>query len=116
MLEFFEPLLLFLATAIEMAAAIMVGMGSLEAAFRAVTLFVRRQTAHDAKENIRLEFGKWLALALEFTLAADILRTAIAPGWEEIGQLAAIVILRTVLNYFLQREIEQAEARRAITT
>lgn len=36
-----------------------------------------------------------LALALEFELAADILRTAIAPTWNEIGQFAAIIVLRT---------------------
>jgi uncharacterized membrane protein len=47
-------------------------------------------------------------LALEFALAADILRTAIAPGREEIGKPAAIAALRTVLNFFLQREIEHA--------
>jgi uncharacterized membrane protein len=42
-------------------------------------------------------------------LAADILRTAIAPTWEEIGKLAAIAALRTLLNYFLEREIRTAE-------
>ena len=47
-------------------------------------------------------------MALEFTLAADILRTAIAPSWEDIGKLAAIAMLRTLLNHFLQREIETA--------
>ena len=62
-------------------------------------------------EDIRLTLGRWLALALEFELAADILRTAIAPTWNEIGQLAAIIVLRTALNYFLQREIDQAASR-----
>jgi len=40
-----------------------------------------------------------------------ILRTAVAPTWTEIGQLAAIVVLRTVLNYFLQQEIDKAQVR-----
>jgi uncharacterized membrane protein len=52
-----------------------------------------------------------LAVALEFELAADILRTAIAPTWNEIGQLAAIAALRTLLNYFLQKEIDKAAVR-----
>ena len=64
-----------------------------------------------AKEQIRLRLGRWLAVALELELAADILRTAIAPTWNEIGQLAAIVVLRTVLNFFLQKEIDKAEKR-----
>jgi uncharacterized membrane protein len=55
----------------------------------------------------RLKMGRYLALALEFQLAADILTTAIAPAWQEIGQLAAIVTIRTALNYFLSREIRQ---------
>lgn len=61
-------------------------------------------------ERLRLGLGRSLALALEFLLAADIVRTAVAPTWEEIGQLAAIVAIRTALNFFLQREIAQ-EAR-----
>ena len=64
------------------------------------------------RDLIRLGLGRWLALGLEFELAADILRTAVAPTWNEIGQLAAIVVLRTLLNFFLQKEIDSA-ARRA---
>lgn len=48
-------------------------------------------------------------MALELTLAADIFRTAVAPSWDEIGKLAAIIVLRTVLNYFLQKEVEHVE-------
>ena len=68
----------------------------------------------DRKEDVRLRLGRWLAVALEFELAADILRTAVAPTWTEIGQLAAIVVLRTVLNFFLQQEIDKAEQRSGV--
>lgn len=61
------------------------------------------------KMEIRLSLGKSLALALEFLLAADILRTAVAPNWDDIGKLAAIAALRTLLNYFLERELKHAE-------
>ncbi len=64
-----------------------------------------------AKEQVRLKLGRWLAVALEFELGADILRTAVAPTWSEIGQLAAIAAIRTLLNYFLQQEIDKAERR-----
>ncbi|MER7694425.1 DUF1622 domain-containing protein [Streptomyces sp. NPDC097610] len=57
--------------------------------------------------RIRLTLGRFLALGLEFQLAGDILRTAIAPSFTEIGQLAAIAAIRTGLNYVLGREIEQ---------
>lgn len=57
--------------------------------------------------RIRLSLGRFLTLGLEFQLAGDILRTAIAPTFTEIGQLAAIAAIRTVLNYFLGKEIEK---------
>lgn len=63
------------------------------------------------QERIRLGVGRALALALEYLLAADIVRTAVAPTWEEIGKLAAIAAIRTALNFFLQREIAQEERR-----
>jgi uncharacterized membrane protein len=62
-------------------------------------------------ETLRLDLGRSLALALEFLLGADILRTAVEPTWEEIARLAAIAAIRTGLNYFLQRELRE-EARR----
>ena len=63
-------------------------------------------------ESIRLGLGRSLGLALEFLLAADILATAIAPLWDEIGKLAAIATIRTLLNYFLERELHGEERRR----
>jgi hypothetical protein len=50
-------------------------------------------------------------LALELALAADILRTVMIPTWDEIGKLGAIVVLRTILNYFLEREVEQEQKK-----
>jgi uncharacterized membrane protein len=103
---------LYLASGIEAASAVVIGVAAAEAIVRAYVLFFRRDTSFspDEKEVIRLRLGRWLALALEFEVAADILRTAIAPSWTEIGKLAAIVGLRTALNYFLQQEIDR-EAR-----
>jgi uncharacterized membrane protein len=97
-----------LAVGVEIAAAIVIGLGSLEAIARALTLFARRNASQDVKVDIRLSLGRWLALGLEFALAADILRTAVAPTWRDIGQLAAIAVLRTALNFFLEREIAAA--------
>ena len=52
----------------------------------------------------------WIILGLEFALGADIARTAIAPTWDDIGQLAAIAAIRTMLNYFLEKDVEAARA------
>lgn len=60
--------------------------------------------------RLRLRFGSWLALALDYQLGADILATTIAPSWEASGQLGVIALIRTFLNYFLTQELE-AEAK-----
>jgi uncharacterized membrane protein len=54
---------------------------------------------------IQLPFARYLTLALELQLAADILSTSVAPTWDRIGKLAAIAIIRTALNYFLSKEL-----------
>ncbi len=107
---------LLLAAGIEGAGALIIGLAAIEATLRALVLFLpgqdRSDKAPDLKEAVRLRLGRWLAVALELELGADILRTAVAPTWTEIGQLGAIVVLRTALNFFLQQEIDKAEARR----
>lgn len=60
-------------------------------------------------EHVRLLLGRFLALGLEFQLAADILKTAVSPTFDDIAMLGAIAAIRTVLNYFLAKEIEKAE-------
>lgn len=54
---------------------------------------------------IRLRFGSWLALALEFQLGADVVATTVAPTFDALAKLAVLAVVRTLLNYFLQREL-----------
>jgi uncharacterized membrane protein len=114
MIGLFKQFTIYLATGIETAAAIIIGLAAIEASVRVFHVYVHRKEMQTTKEEIRLHLGRWLALAIEFELAADILRTAMTPTWNEIGQLAAIIVIRTVLNYFLQRDIDKAEQRRTI--
>src|SRR4051812_17402495 len=101
----------WLASGIELCAGVLVGLAALQATVRSLRLSLSFDQNATGTEPIRLNLGRWLSLALEFELAADILRTAIAPTWNEIGQLAAIIVLRTALNFFLQREIDHAASR-----
>jgi uncharacterized membrane protein len=98
----------WLAEGVEAAAGLIIALSALQAVYQSLLYFLKRSSLDNVPESVRLTLGKWLALALEFELAADILRTAVAPTWNEIGQLASIIILRTALNFFLQREIEHA--------
>jgi uncharacterized membrane protein len=93
--------------------------GAVSIAIGAITTVVAmarqgRMHTHVSFTNARFNLSRYLALALEFQLAADILETAILPEWTKIGQLAAIAAIRTALNYFLSREI--AEERPAVAS
>jgi uncharacterized membrane protein len=114
--QIFKDLTGQLANWVEVAAAVIIGIAALEATLRALLVFVRPRLPPEAKEDLRLGLARWLAVALEFELAADILRTAIAPTLQQIGLLAAIAAIRTALNYFLQKEIDRAIGREQGTT
>jgi len=114
LLAIFKQWTFWLAGGVEAAAAILIAVAALEALLRALPLLLPgADPRNEDKELVRIRLGHWLSVALEFELAADILRTAVAPTWTDIGQLAAIVVLRTVLNYFLQLEIVRSKSRRA---
>lgn len=107
--EIFKHWISLLGIGIEAFAAIIIGFAAIEATISSFKLFFINRGFPDSEKNIiRIRLGRWLALALELELAADILGTAVAPTWDEIGKLAAIIVLRTLLNYFLQKEIDQS--------
>ncbi|MBA3948050.1 MAG: DUF1622 domain-containing protein [Herpetosiphonaceae bacterium] len=98
----------------ELCGALVIAAAVVRGVLRYVPHMFGGQTASETyTEDIRLQLGKGLALALEFELGADILKTAVAPSLAIIAQLAAIAFLRTFLNYFLEQELRQAEQRRA---
>lgn len=113
MKEIAEIITKHLSSAVEILAALVIGI--------ALIKFIIRYVRHIAKEDngmnnqaIRINFGSSLTIALELLLAADILATAIAPTWNEIGKLAAIATLRTALNYFLERELKITEVNKKL--
>ena len=96
----------------ELATVATVAVGATVTIVRVVLMFPRlAQPA--VKKEIWVGFAVWILLALEFALAADIADTAIAPTWNEIGQLAAIATIRTLLNFFLERDLEKLRERPA---
>lgn len=58
-------------------------------------------------ETIRIKLGSYLVLALEFFIASDIIKTIITPTWQGLGILGAIVIIRTILSYFLTKDLKK---------
>lgn len=89
---------------VEAAGALIIFVGAVIAFVRFVLAAVSGHRVHEFT-RVRLGLGRYLVLGLEFQLASDVLKTAVAPSFEEIGKLAAIATIRTVLNHFLGKEI-----------
>jgi len=103
--EFLITAVGYLKLAVEAVGAVIVGFGALATVvIYLLSLFGIRKRSYT---EIRLFLGRYLVLGLEFQLGSDILSTAVAPTIAEIEILAAIVVIRTVLNYFLSKEIER---------
>jgi uncharacterized membrane protein len=100
-----------LVSVVEACGAVVIIVGALWAFVRFVAIGLRRRDTQGFVP-VRLTLGRFLALGLEFQLASDVLRTAVAPSFRELGQLAAVAAIRTALNYFLSKEI--AEERRQV--
>ena len=56
-----------------------------------------------------LRYARWLVAALTFQLAADIIETSISTSWQTIGRVGAVAVIRTFLNYFLERDVGQQQ-------
>jgi uncharacterized membrane protein len=98
--------------AVEILAAVIIGMAILKVLFRYFS-FLCLSKKNVSKEEIRVHFGSSVAVALELLLGADVLATAVAPSWDDIGKLAAIAVLRTALNYFLGKELKEIKHQKA---
>lgn len=100
----------YLSLLVEVLGTLVIGLALLQFVWAYIpALFKKKQ--YTVNTLLRVRFGSSLTLALELLLAADILQTAVAPTWEDIGKLAAIAAIRTVLNYFLEKELQQVEQR-----
>ncbi len=110
MQELFKKIAESIAIGVECAAALIIAYGAAEALWGSTLAITKRDSKVGLRKDIWLRFGVWLLLGLEFELAADIVRTAIAPTWTDIGQLACIGVIRTFLNHFLEKDLEKYEA------
>jgi uncharacterized membrane protein len=109
--ELFKIYASHVALFVEAVAAMVITFGAIQAL---IGLFSSPEKvgAHPLRQKklVWLKFGVWLLLGLEFELAADIVRTAISPTWTEVGQLGVIAVIRTFLNFFLEKDIDKYAA------
>lgn len=104
----FRTIASYVALGVEVAAIATVAIGAIEALAHSVRHMIFEREATMTRRTIWVRFATWILLSLEFALGADIIRTAIAPSWDDIGKLAAIAAIRTALNYFLGRDVKEA--------
>jgi uncharacterized membrane protein len=98
----------YVGTIVDAMALLVIAVGTIEMFFRSLrALFVSSATGHEVRDGY-LRYARWLVAGLTFQLAADIIETAGAPTWDDIGRLASIAVIRTFLNYFLERDILEA--------
>ena len=96
--------------AVEILAAIIIGIAVIKTLLNYFSL-IKSASSQITKEEIRVQFGSSVAVSLELLLGADVLATAVAPSWDDIGKLAAIAVLRTALNYFLEKELKHMHSK-----
>jgi uncharacterized membrane protein len=77
-----------------------------------VRLIIGNPSAHERRE-VWLRYARWLIVGLTFQLAADIIETSITTDWEAIARVAAIAVIRTFLNYFLEKDFNEVRAEEA---
>lgn len=104
--EFLRTIVSHLVRFTEAGAAIVIFSGAVIGFFQYLYFCLMKRES-ESFSRVRLLLGRFLALGLEFQLASDLLRTAVAPSFEEIGKLAAVAAIRTALNYFLNQEIQR---------
>ena len=88
-------------------AFLMIAYGTIEAFLRGLRAMVRPSATGRELRHGYSRYARWLISGLTFQLAADIIETGIAPSWDDVGRLAAIAVIRTFLNYFLERDLKE---------
>ena len=101
----------YIALAIETIAIAVITWGVIEAVIGILRVGTRSASTNDDRRAVWLTFARWLVAGLTFQLAADVINTAFAPTWDELGRLAVIAAIRTFLSFFLDREVEEMRAR-----
>ena len=96
----------YVALGVESIAILIIAVGSIEAVISMARLMLAGHATGVRKRAVWLEFARWLVAALTFQLAADIVNTSFSPTWDEVGRLAAVAAIRTLLSYFLDHEVE----------
>ncbi len=104
--EVAKTISIYISHALEIVSATVIAAALLKLIYSYFSSFTLKKSILSSGEA-RVRFGSSVSIALELLLGADVLATAVAPSWDDIGKLAAIAVLRTSLNYFLGKELQE---------
>ena len=113
MKEWLTVIALHAVTLIHAMALLIVAFGTIQAFIRSVRAMWSPSRTGRHFHVAYIQYARWLVGGLTFQLAADIIETVFSPSWDEIGRLAAISVIRTFVNYFLERDLAEVEKRQA---
>ena len=89
-------------------ALLIIAVGTIEAFFAGGLVLLIPSTTNEERRTVWVRYARWLIAGLTFQLAADIIQTSVAPNWDSIGRLGAIAVIRTFLDFFLERDLAKA--------
>jgi uncharacterized membrane protein len=95
---------------IDAMAMVIILIATVQAFVTGLQLMASPATGHE-RRDVWLRYGRWLVAGLTFQLAADVIETSIRTGWDAIAQLGAVAVIRTFLNYFLEKDLAEARVR-----
>jgi uncharacterized membrane protein len=99
---------------IDWMALVIILIGTVEAFVRGLGVLLSSPSGHE-RRDVWLRYARWLVAGLTFQLAADIIETSITTDWQAVGRIAAIAVIRTFLNYFLERDLVEVRERQKET-
>ena len=109
--DFLFPVAEITASTLELIGIIIIFIGSFRALFRVIGCLIKKQPL-----NIVIELGKALALALEFKMGAEIIKTVIIHDLEELAILGVVIVIRALLAVIIHWEIRLEEKENAVHT
>jgi uncharacterized membrane protein len=99
---------------IDALALVTIVFGTIEAFIDGSRVMLSSRSGHE-RRDVWLRYSRWLVAGLTFQLAADIIETSITTGWQAVGRIAAIAVIRTFLNYFLESDLTEVRERQDAT-
>jgi uncharacterized membrane protein len=93
---------------LEAATLVLLALGALMAVISLFAGLLARHPPAEVALGVWQGLSRWMMVGLEFLLAADLVSTVVSPSWDELGRLATIAAIRTVLGFFLGRDLEAA--------